>query len=69
MSSRNTDIVRADAYFAFSPLRVATMVLRYWYLLKGSWPRILELAYWPTMPRQRLHCHAWVTPQNKLMFY
>jgi ABC-2 type transport system permease protein len=25
------------------------MVLRYWYLLRGSWPRILELAYWPTM--------------------
>ncbi len=49
MNGRNTDIVRADAYFAFSPLRVATMVLRYWYLLKGSWPRILELAYWPTM--------------------
>jgi ABC-2 type transport system permease protein len=25
------------------------MVARYWYLLRGSWPRILELAYWPTM--------------------
>jgi ABC-2 type transport system permease protein len=25
------------------------MVLRYWYLLRGSWPRILELAYWPTV--------------------
>jgi ABC-2 type transport system permease protein len=25
------------------------MVLRYWYLLRGSWPRLLELAYWPTM--------------------
>ncbi|MEQ8246707.1 MAG: ABC transporter permease [Alphaproteobacteria bacterium] len=25
------------------------MVMRYWYLLRGSWPRILELAYWPTM--------------------
>ena len=49
MSARNGDIVRADAYFAFSPLRVAAMVMRYWYLLKGSWPRILELAYWPTM--------------------
>ena len=29
--------------------RVAAMVLRYWYLLRGSWPRILELAYWPTI--------------------
>jgi ABC-2 type transport system permease protein len=47
--SANRDIVRADAYFAFSPLRVAAMVARYWYLLRGSWPRILELAYWPTM--------------------
>lgn len=25
------------------------MVLRYWYLLRGSWPRIAELAYWPTV--------------------
>ena len=27
--------------------RVWAMVLRYLYLLRGSWPRILELAYWP----------------------
>lgn len=33
----------------FSPRRVGAMVLRYWYLLRGSWPRFLELAYWPTM--------------------
>ncbi len=38
-------IPRAD----FSLRRVGAMVLRYWYLLRGSWPRILELAYWPTM--------------------
>lgn len=25
------------------------MVWRYAYLLRGSWPRIVELAYWPTM--------------------
>ncbi|HSK40861.1 MAG TPA: ABC transporter permease [Arenibaculum sp.] len=25
------------------------MILRYWYLLRGSWPRVLELAYWPTV--------------------
>jgi len=25
------------------------MVLRYVYLLRRSWPRLLELAYWPTM--------------------
>ena len=23
------------------------MVLRYWYLLRSSWPRLLELIYWP----------------------
>jgi ABC-2 type transport system permease protein len=34
---------------AFSLRRVGAMVLRYVYLLKGSWPRVLELAYWPTM--------------------
>ncbi len=25
------------------------MVLRYWYLLLSSWPRLLELIYWPTV--------------------
>ena len=29
--------------------RIGAMVLRYWFLLRGSWPRILELAYWPTV--------------------
>jgi len=33
----------------FSPARVYAMVLRYVYLMRGSWPRLLELAYWPTM--------------------
>lgn len=33
----------------FSPGRVAAMALRYFYLLRGSWPRMVELAYWPTM--------------------
>jgi ABC-2 type transport system permease protein len=28
--------------------RIAAMVMRYIYLLLGSWPRIFELAYWPT---------------------
>lgn len=34
---------------AFSPGRIYAMVLRYVYLLRRSWPRVLELAYWPTM--------------------
>ncbi|MFM2043356.1 MAG: hypothetical protein RLY86_1932 [Pseudomonadota bacterium] len=29
--------------------RVGAMVLRHWYLIRASWPRILELAYWPTV--------------------
>jgi len=34
---------------AFSPRRIFAMVLRYAYLLRTSWPRVLELAYWPTV--------------------
>jgi len=30
-------------------MRIHAMVLRYLYLLRRSWPRVLELAYWPTM--------------------
>lgn len=29
--------------------RIVAMTLRYWYLLRASWPRLLELVYWPTM--------------------
>jgi ABC-2 type transport system permease protein len=29
--------------------RVWAMLLRYLYLLRGSWPRALELLYWPTL--------------------
>jgi ABC-2 type transport system permease protein len=29
--------------------RVNAMVLRYWYLLMSSWPRLLELIYWPAL--------------------
>ena len=35
--------------FLFSGRRVSAMVLRYFYLLRGSLPRIVELCYWPTM--------------------
>lgn len=33
----------------FSPARVAAMVRRYAYLLMSSWPRLLELIYWPAV--------------------
>jgi ABC-2 type transport system permease protein len=29
--------------------RIAAMILRYWYLLMSSWPRLLELIYWPAL--------------------
>ena len=32
-----------------APHRIAAMVLRYWYLLLSSWPRLLELIYWPAL--------------------
>ena len=33
----------------FSPSRLGAMVLRYLYLLRSSWPRALELLYWPAI--------------------
>jgi ABC-2 type transport system permease protein len=33
----------------FSPRRVYGLVLRHCYLLRGSWTRIAELAYWPAI--------------------
>ena len=34
---------------AFSPRRVGAMVMRYWYLLRSSWARLIELVYWPAV--------------------
>lgn len=34
---------------AFSPARIGAMVLRQWYVLRSSWPRLLEIVYWPAM--------------------
>ena len=34
---------------ALAARRIWAMVLRYLYLLRGSWARIVELAYWPVM--------------------
>jgi len=38
-----------DTGVDFSINRVAAMVRRYWYLLRSSWPRILDLIYWPAV--------------------
>lgn len=29
--------------------RISALVLRHWYLLSSSWPRLLELIYWPAV--------------------
>jgi ABC-2 type transport system permease protein len=34
---------------AIAPHRVGAMILRHWYLLTSSWPRLLELIYWPVL--------------------
>ena len=48
MTTRNRDR-RSPAGYHFSIQRIAAMTLRYFYLLRSSWPRIIELGYWPTM--------------------
>jgi ABC-2 type transport system permease protein len=39
----------SDVGAGASSRRISAMVRRYWYLIIGSWPRIAELAYWPTI--------------------
>jgi ABC-2 type transport system permease protein len=38
-----------DLSLRIAPHRIGAMILRYWYLLLSSWPRLLELMYWPTL--------------------
>lgn len=33
----------------FSPRRISSIVLRHLYLMRSSWPRVLEMVYWPTV--------------------
>ena len=40
---------RGFSPYGISWRRVGAMTLRYWYLLRSSWPRLLELSYWPTV--------------------
>ncbi|WP_193184650.1 ABC transporter permease [Nisaea sediminum] len=46
--SGNTDFTPPPASL-FSVGRIGAMALRYFYLLRNSWPRLIEMAYWPTM--------------------
>src|SRR5262249_47776976 len=43
VSRRHTSAVAASAR------RISAMMLRHWYLLRSSWPRLLDLIYWPTV--------------------
>lgn len=45
MSAQGAQINRTA--LAGSLRRIGAMILRYWYLIRSSWPRILELIYWP----------------------
>ena len=45
MADRKAENGQSD--LAASLRRIGAMVLRYWYLIRSSWPRILELVYWP----------------------
>src|SRR2546425_8184901 len=36
-------------HWGIAPHRIGAMILRYWYLLMSSWPRLLELIYWPAL--------------------
>lgn len=47
MSEQRTIVRRHNPQI--SPQRIWAMCLRYYYLMRGSWPRVLEMAYWPTM--------------------
>ncbi len=39
----------AAPFASFSMVRVVAMVTRYLYLLRSSWPRVVDLVYWPTV--------------------
>lgn len=42
-------ITDTDPRERVSARRVGAMVLRHWFLLRSSWPRLLEIMYWPAV--------------------
>ncbi len=42
-------VSRTVSHRGISPQRIGAMVTRYWYLLMSSWPRLLDLIYWPAL--------------------
>jgi ABC-2 type transport system permease protein len=49
LSRRAISALPESAAIALAPHRINAMVLRYLYLLRSSWSRLLELIYWPAM--------------------
>ena len=45
--SRAVSKLREQTSLAASAARVWAMILRYWYVIRSSWPRTAELVYWP----------------------
>jgi ABC-2 type transport system permease protein len=44
-----SSLSKFDSHQGIAPHRIGAMILRYWYLLISSWPRLLELVYWPAL--------------------
>ena len=44
---QHADSLHDPATLAAKARRISAMVLRFWYLIRSSWPRIAELIYWP----------------------
>jgi len=47
VSARSIPHLREQIGVAASAGRIWGMVLRYWYVIRSSWPRTAELIYWP----------------------
>jgi ABC-2 type transport system permease protein len=44
-----SSVGNVELHRGIAPHRIGAMILRYWYLLISSWPRLLELVYWPAL--------------------
>jgi ABC-2 type transport system permease protein len=44
-----SSLATLERHRGIAPHRIGAMILRYWYLLISSWPRLLELVYWPAL--------------------
>jgi ABC-2 type transport system permease protein len=46
-TSSSPSVLLPQVGVAASARRISGMVLRYWYVIRSSWPRTAELIYWP----------------------